>query len=225
MSSKSLVNDITPQLIQVPSPATVSNSERIFELFGFGTVRDRITGKNLGLCSIGSSFSELLVQHQQPAWIATQLLQIFQTERYLIWFGAGCLRQGLHHDVDIIKDEVGATGIMIRRDVISNGSLRVHISLKHGYTTRDQLKAWIHAVELCRSVAAHTKGSPTEDIHALDAIATAYATVEHHLSSFIDGMGSVGWDFVDCALMTGTPASVIISELGNSSELEDRKIR
>lgn len=218
-SSKSLINSVTPQATQVPSPATVSTSERIFDPSGFGTVRDGNTGKKLGLCSIGSSFSELLLKHQQPAWITTRLLQIFHTERYLIWFDARCLNQSLHRDID------DKTGIMIRRGVVSSGSLSVHISLKDGYTTRDQLKAWVHAVELCRSVAAKTKGSPTEDLEAVDAIVTAYGTIEHHFSSFLDGMGSVGWDCVDCALMTGTPASVIISELGNGSQLEDRKFR
>lgn len=212
-SSKPLINDTSSQAIQIPSPAAVSISERIFDLSGFGTVRDSITGKNLGHCSIGVSFSELLVQHQQPAWIATRLLQIFQTERYLIWFDAGCLSRDLHRD--------GVTGIVIRRGAASSGSLRVHISLKDDYTTQDQLKAWVHAVELCRSVTAKTKGSPTEDLDAVDAIVAAYGTVERYFSTFLDGMRSVGWDCVDCALMTGTPTSVIISELGD----EDKKFR
>ena len=223
-SSKSLIDGTTPQVIQVPSPATVSSSERIFDLSGFGTIRDSITGKKLGLCSIGSSVSEHLVQHQQPAWIMTRLLQIFETERYLIWFDAGCLSQGLHRDVIDIKDKTGVTGIVIKRGVASSGSLRVHISLKEGYTTRDQLKAWVHAVELCRNVAAQTKGSSTKDIDAVDAIVSAYGTVERQFSSFLDGMGYVGWDCVDCALMTGTP-SVVVSELGNDLELEDKKFR
>jgi hypothetical protein len=126
--------------------------------------------------------------------------------------------------VDSIKDKTSATGIVIKRDVVSGGSFRVHMSLKDNYTTRDQLKAWVHAVELCQSVSARTKGSPVDDLDAVDAIVTSYDTVQSHFSSFLDEMGSVGWDCMDCALMTGTP-SVIISELGNGSELEDRKIR
>ena len=225
-SSKSLINGIAPQVTRIPSPATVSSSERIFDLSGFGTIRDSITGKKLGICCIGSSFSEQLAQHQQPAWIATRLLQIFETERYLIWFNAGCLSQGIHRDVDIvdIDDKTSVTGIVFKHGVVASGSLRVHISLKEGYTSRDQVKAWVHAVELCRSVAAQTKGSSTKDIDVVDAIVSAYGTVERQFSSFLDGMGSVGWDCVDCALLTGTP-SVIISELGNGSELEDKKFR
>ena len=225
-SSKLLINGTAPQVTQIPSPATVSNSERIFDLSGFGTIRDSITGKILGLCSIGSSLSEHLVQHQQPAWIMTRLLQIFETERYLIWFDAGCLSRGLRRDVDIIdiKDKAGVTGIVIKRGVISSGSLRVHISLKEGYTTQDQLKAWVHAVELCRSIAAQTKGSSTMDVDAVDAIVSAYGTVERQFSSFLDGMEYVAWNCMDCALLTGTP-SVIISDLGSDSGLEDKKFR
>jgi len=221
------VNGTPPQVTQIPSPAAVGMSERIFDISGFGTVRNNITGKSLGLCSIGSSFSELVVQHQQPVWIATRLLEIFQTERYLVWFDVGCLSQGLQRDVDTLKDETGTAGIVIRRGVISGGSLRVHISLKDGHTTRDQLKAWVHGVELCRSVAIQAKDSPLRDVDAVDAVVTAYGTVERYFSSFLDGMGSVGWDYGDCALMTGSPASVLISEPKNDddSELEDRKIR
>lgn len=221
------VNGTPPQVTQIPSPAAVGISERIFDISGFGTVRNNITGKSLGVCSIGSSFSELVVQHQQPVWIATRLLQIFQTERYLVWFDVGCLSQDLQRDVDTLKDETSTASIVIRRGVISGGSLRVHISLKDGHTTRDQLKAWVHGVELCRSVAIQAKDSPLRDVDAVDAIVTTYGTVERYFSSFLDGMGSVGWDYGDCALMTGSPASVLISEPKNDddSELEDRKIR
>ena len=225
-SSKSLVNGAASQVNQIPSPVTVGSSERIFDLSGFGTIRDSATGKKLGLCCIGSSLSEHLAQHQQPAWIATRLFQIFETERYLIWLDAGCLNRGLHRELDIvdIKDKTGVAGIVIKRGVVTSGSLRVHISLKEGYTTRDQVKAWVHAVELCRSVATQTKGSSTKDIDAVDAIVLAYRIVERQFSSFLDGMGSVGWDCVDCALLTGTP-SVIISELGNDLGVEDKKFR
>lgn len=219
-SSKSLVNDTA--VTRVPSPAAVSISERIFDLSGFGTVRNSSTGKILGLCSIGSSLSELLTQHQKLAWIVTRLLQIFHTERYLIWFDVRCLSQSIHRDVDITKGKTSATGVLIKHGVISSGSLRVRISLKDGYTARDQLKAWVHAVELCRGVAAKENGSPMKEIDAIDAIETAYGTVEKYFSSFLDGMESVGWDCVDCALMTGSPASVMVSE---DSELEDRKFR
>ena len=218
-SSKSLLNGTTPQATtQIPTPAAVGNSERIFDLSGFGTIRDS-TGKKLGLCFIGTSLSEHLVQHQLPAYIATELLCLFEAEGYLIWFEAGCLSRSLRH----VGDKA-VTCFVIKRDVVLGGLLRVHISLKEGYTTRDQIKAWVHAVELCRRLTAQTKRSPTEDIDAIGAIVSAFGVVERQFSSFLDGMGYVGWDCVDCALLTGTP-SVIISDLGNDSGLEDKKLR
>lgn len=216
-SSRSLIN-ATPQVTQIPSPASVSNSERIFDLSGFGTIRDSVTGKKLGLCFIGSSLSEHLVRHQLPACIATRLFHLFEVEGYLIWFDARCLSPSLH-----IKDETGVTGFVIKRGVVPSGSLHIHISLKEGYTTRDQIKAWVHAVELCRHLTALTKTSPTKDIDAVDAIVSAFGVVDRQFSSFLDGMGYVGWDCVDCALLTGTP-SVIISDR-NDSGLEDKKLR
>jgi hypothetical protein len=217
-SSKSLIKSTTPQVTQIPTPAIVSNSERIFDLSGFGTIRDSITGKKLGVCFIGTSLSEHLVRHQLPALIATHLLHLFEVERYLIWFDAGCLSPSLHH----IDDKTGY-GFVIKRGVVLSGSLRIHISLKEGYTTRDQIKAWVHAVELCRRLTAQTKGSSTSDIDAVLAIVATFGVVEPQFSSFLDGVGHVGWDCADCALLTGTP-SVIISD-GNDSGLEDKKFR
>ena len=215
-SSKSLSNGTTPQVTQIPSPATVSSLERIFDLSGFGAIRDSVTGQKLGLCFIGSSLSEHLILHQLPVSIATQLLQLFETEGYLIWFDAGSLNRSLHH----IEDKTRLSDFVIKRGVVSSGSLRVHISLKEGYTGRDQIKAWVHGVELCRRLTAQSKGSSTEDIDAVGAIVSAFGIVEREFSSFLDGMGYVGWDCVDCALLTGTP-SVIVSD-GNDS---DKKFR
>ena len=221
LTSRSLTKGTIPQVAQIPTPAIVSNSERIFDLSGFGTIRDSITAKKLGVCFIGSPLSEHLVRHQLPALIATHLLNLFEAEGYLIWFDAGCLSPSLHN----IDDKTGVTGygFVIKRSVVLSGSLRIHISLKEGYTTRDQIKAWVHAVELCRRLTAQMKGLSTSDIDAVLAIVSAFGVVERQFSSFLDGMGHVGWDCVDCALLTGTP-SVIISD-GNDSGLEDKKFR
>ena len=217
-SSRSQIKGTIPQVTQIPTPALVSNSERIFDLSGFGTIRDSITGQKLGVCLIGSSLSEHLVRHQLPALFATHLLDLFEVERYLIWFDAGCLSPSPHN----IDDKAGY-GFVIKRSVVLSGSLRIHLSLKEGCTTRDQIKAWVHAVELCRRLTAQAKGSSTSDNDAVLAIVSAFGVVDRQFSSFLDGMGHVGWDCVDCALLTGTP-SVIISD-GNDSGLEDKKFR
>ena len=83
----------------------------------------------LGHCTIGSSFSEIL-----SGPIPLRLLKLFKNEQYLLWFDRLCLLRQESPSVE--------------------GFLRLHICLKDRYNTEDQLKAWIHAAELCRVISA-----------------------------------------------------------------------
>ncbi|KAF8156624.1 vitamin B6 photo-protection and homoeostasis-domain-containing protein [Crassisporium funariophilum] len=182
---------------EAPSPSTVGGLERILERSG--VVRDIGTGAHLGHCSIGSSFSEILRQPVPP-----ELLRLFQRESYLIWFDHRCLRQG--------RDSIEVHGIT-----------RVHICFKENYTAEDQLKAWIHAVELCQRLSS-TTGRANKGIDALDAIFSTHGTVSQHFQDFQEKLQSVGWNVGDSTLMTGSPVSVI-TEVACSEEKEDKKRR
>ncbi|KAJ7598393.1 vitamin B6 photo-protection and homoeostasis-domain-containing protein [Mycena floridula] len=117
---------------KVPSPSDISRTERIFERPG--TIRDVHSGRVLGHCSIGSSFSAIL---SEP--IQSTLLPLFQKERYLLWYDPSCL--------------VGAKLV---------GLPCLHICLKKDYSPVDQLRAWAHAAEVAR--LADAKEGDVEDL-------------------------------------------------------------
>ena len=67
------------------------------------------------------------------------------------------------------------------------GFLHLHICLKDGYNTEDELKAWIHAAD------------------------------------FVNKMQALGWNTHDCALLSGSPVTVILSVENVASEATKRK--
>jgi len=112
---------------RAPMPVEVAHLERIFECPG--AFRDSKSSVLLGQCTMGSLFSQILSGPIPP-----QLLELFKDEGYLLWFNRRCLPQSESHHIE--------------------GFPRLHICLKDGYSTEDQLKAWILAAELCRVISA-----------------------------------------------------------------------
>ena len=175
--------------ITVPSPTDVSQAERIITHPGvFRDAHGRVNGK----CTIGLSFLNAFSGH-----FPSSLFDLFEEERYLLWYDAHCLRPA--------RDRGGHT---------LHGPVHLHIILKSGYTLIDQLKAWVHAVELC-SMAAH-KGDSTDktdpqDGKALSLIHSSYERTVQHFPDFIARMRIAGWNTIDGALMPGSPKGVLMA--------------
>jgi len=177
------------------TPVEVAHLERIFERPG--TFRDPKSGVILGQCTIGSSFSEILGGPIPP-----RLLELFKDERYLLWFDRRCL---FWSDSPSIQ-----------------GSLRLHICLKDGYNTKDQLKAWILAAELCRVISARRSTSNVVD-DALGILEETYGKVVELVPDFVEKMQALGWNTHDCALLSGSPVAVILSVENSADEATERK--
>jgi len=187
--------------VTILSPAQVSQKERIFELPG--VLRDAHSDKNMGHCTIGSSVRRILCQP-----ISSQILSIFDQERYLLWF-----------DPQNLFSVPGRPGQSLQ------GYLRLHICLKEGYTALDQLKAWVHAQEVGRTYMLRLTVEDEEEAAAI--IRNTYQVVEEHFSSFVDRMRNVGWNTDDGQLLTGSPRGILIFvEKGDQTDgwgYEDKK--
>jgi hypothetical protein len=181
----------------VLTPNEIASRERIFDYSGI--LRNECTGKTMGHCYIGSSFSSVL--HDPAAH--NRLLRVFQKERYILCFDAHCVIGG-----------------RVRRST----PLRMHICLKEGYTPLDQLKAWVHAEELGR---VWTDGSSEDDPTMM--IESTYRFMNPHFTRFIEHMRQAGWNLDEGALLTRSPKAILVSadeELSDSStdlELEKKK--
>jgi len=164
------------------TPSTIAGLERIFERPSI--IRDVRSHVPLGQCTIGSSFSRVLRTHPCPS----ELFDLLANERYILWFDRSCLRD----ETNLLHDFA-----------------RLHIFLKDKYTNEDQLRAWIHAVEVCRDVAAHR--SNHRDTDALQAIQTAYEKTSLLEKPFLQALELSHWITSDSAILNGSPDSVITS--------------
>ncbi|KAJ3504466.1 hypothetical protein NLJ89_g7919 [Agrocybe chaxingu] len=185
---------------QVPIPSVTAASERIFERSGI--IRDVDTHEVQGQCTIGSSFSDIL---RSP--LPVELLDVFDQERYILWFDPRSL---VHHD-----------GQDPARSLTFSGLRHLHIFLKEGYTSTDQLRAWVHAVEVCcdRSILADDETDP------LEIIRTAHRTISSKFSDFLSKLCAAGWNTDEVAIMTGAPQLVITDIIEGSVEPEAKKTR
>lgn len=189
----------------VPTPLQTADMERI--LARSDNIRDFATGRLLGQCTIGSSFSENLRGCTPPG-----LLDLFNDEHYVIWFDHACLRQphGMNESTSL------------------HGLKRVHIFLKEGYVNVDLVKAWTHATDIFCAIGRRTpRGGNGEDPDAMDAIRTSYDNVRKHFAHFQTSLRAAGWETVDCPIMAGLPDAVMtaVAFQVDSEKTEDKKTR
>jgi len=192
---------------KVPSPTEVSSIERIFSYPG--SFRNADSGRFMGHCTIGSSFPEVF-----RGFIPTGLFDLFGKERYLLWYDHQCLHPSGSRPGQSIR-----------------GPIRLHIVLKDGYTTNDQLKAWTHAAELCE-IASHEprdiKGidsSDFDDDEALTLLRVTYQQTIRSFPDFIERMRATGWSTADVALLSGSPKGVLTEVKGDTVHGEGKKTR
>ena len=187
----------------VPTPLQTADLERILDRSG--NIRDFETGRLLGQCTIGSSFSEKLRGPTPPG-----LLGLFTEEKYIIWFDHTCLRQ-LHGT---------------NKSTSLHGLKRVHIFLKQGYANSDLVKAWAHATDICATGRRTSRGDNGEDPNAMDTIRISYDNVRKHFAHFQTSLRSAGWETADCPIMAGLPDAVVTAiATVDSEQTEDKKTR
>jgi hypothetical protein len=146
-----------------------------------------------------------------PVHFPSSLFEHFEEERYLLWYDPQCLDPGY----------------------TVHGPVHLHIVLKDGYTVNDQLKAWIHAAELC-SMSARGRGDTADtnpqDKEALALIRSSHKCVVQYFPDFIARMRAAGWNTVDGALVPGSPKGVLMEVTGGivaspEDRVEEKKVR
>ena len=180
----------------VPTPSQIAKLERIFDQSGM--IRHPRTGHALGKCTIGSSVAKVL---REP--IPQDVLNLFSQDRFIIWFDHRCL-----HRTDIPKV------------VELRGFIRLHIFLKEGYSTDDQLRAWIYAVEICNTISNRKPG----ELEALAVLREACDNLSTRQKEFLYKMQAAGWNVTDSAILAGSP-SAVITEVSIDDRAEEKKAR
>ena len=196
----SLAWDLYRSSGHTPSPSALCRKEHIF---GRPDVLRGSTDHVIGRCRLGSSFSQVFQGHPIP----TGLPELFQTERYILWYDPKSLRSSLSKPS-------------------RNDPLDLHILLKEGYTPQDQLRAWAHAAELCRLVASLRMASvhEKEEEDPLSLVCTALDTSTRAFPDFIKSMRLSGWNTNETVLMAGAPNGVL-TQITSGKVNEGKKIR
>ncbi|KAG6831424.1 hypothetical protein H0H92_010637 [Tricholoma furcatifolium] len=184
---------------KAPSPAEVS---RIDNVLGRPDVFRDDKGRTIGRCTIGSCFLDVF-RNGFPA----RLIDLFAQERYLLWYDDHCLYLQPGREEQSVR----------------TSSIHLHILLKEGYNGTDQLKAWCHAADICRTL---TKAKLSDSDSALTLVSTTLENTSRDFPGFLESLHSAGWNTDDVALMAGLPKAVLTGvEPGTDSGKENKKSR
>ncbi|KAG2039290.1 vitamin B6 photo-protection and homoeostasis-domain-containing protein [Suillus americanus] len=165
----------------VLTPRDVSNREIILDIPS--RIRDAVANRVIGHCSLGVSVQYAMTRCN--ASHVLKMLQHFHEEPYVIFVAE--LRSW------------GQRGPCIL------------VSLKEGYGSLDQLRAWLHALEIAAIWSArHMRPSPGPS-EIEDMVLSTHETLRKELSRFMGCMKEAGWNIEEGAMMMGSPGSVIMS--------------
>lgn len=175
------------------SPAHVALKEL---LFGAPcSIRDASTGYRIGRCILGTSIRSITSECTTEH--ITSALHVFEGERYVL-FIASC------------------NGRSLRRGITS-------VCFKDGYHSKDQLQAWIHAIEVTRRL--HDLG---DDADTVDVLRSTLLAIRDALPGFVRALVEAGWETGDDSMMFGSPNHLILEIIEGPKDVrpdEDKKKR
>jgi hypothetical protein len=153
------------------TPAEVAKRERIFAA---GSVIFDRNGMVLGRCEIGRGLTDFCLTRDRPdghSW-PQAILRIFALEEYILWINLSSSSR--HHYC---------------------------ISLTRESNTSDQIKAWIHAIELLHLI--NEPGSfPSGMDEALIYLEKSLKIMNNTNSQLLPALAVAGWDMHNGALLT-----------------------
>ncbi|KAF9258183.1 hypothetical protein L218DRAFT_1080552 [Marasmius fiardii PR-910] len=128
-------NEASREEHRAPTPLEIARLERIFHRPDI--IRD-VTGEVLGRCTIGSSLGSIFARNGH---IPSTIFDLFKDEKYILWFDPSCLSSPTTPDLS---------------ETVVFGKPHLCVFLKDGHKSPDQLRAWLHAVEVMRVVKRET---------------------------------------------------------------------
>ncbi|KAG2359614.1 vitamin B6 photo-protection and homoeostasis-domain-containing protein [Suillus spraguei] len=165
----------------VLTPRDVSNREIILDISS--RIRDAVANRITGDCSLGVSVRYATTRCNTSHVL--KMLQHFHEEPYVLFVA--------------VPRSWGR-----RRPCIL-------VSFKEGYGSLDQLRAWLHALEIAAMWSAqHTRPNPSPS-EIEDMVLSSHETLRKEFSRFMEYMKEAGWNVEEGAMMMGSPGSVIMS--------------
>lgn len=164
------------------TPGDVSNREIILDIPS--RIRDAVADRVIGHCSLGVSVQYAMTLCNTSH--VRRMLQHFQEEPYVLFV--------------VESRSWGQRGPCIL------------VSFKEGYGSLDQLRAWLHALEIASMWSTrHMRPSVTSPSEIEDIVLSTHETLRKEFSRFMVCMKEAGWNTEEGAMMMGSPGSVIMS--------------
>ncbi|KAH7882282.1 DUF647-domain-containing protein, partial [Phlebopus sp. FC_14] len=174
------------------SPSNVASRELVL---GKPDCLRSTTGRIIGRCVLGTSMRTVLsccgVEHIKMA------LRTFEKEKYILFVAERSRRSGW-----------------------SSPRPTIFVCFKDGYTQMDQLRAWIHSIEVAAQL---TDGEGSKGYAATaDILQATHLAVQKDLPQFVRCLMGAGWDTTEDSMMFGSPGNLIL-RTDNDGELKKQR--
>ncbi|KAG1867617.1 vitamin B6 photo-protection and homoeostasis-domain-containing protein [Suillus tomentosus] len=153
------------------TPRDVSNREIILDILS--RIRDAVADRVIGHCSLGVSVQYAMTHYNTPHIL--KMLQHFQEEPYVLFVAE--------------SRSWGRRGPCIL------------VSFKEGYGSLDQLRVWLHALEIAAMWSTrHMRPSVTSPSEIEDVVLSTHETLGKEFSGFMRCMKEAGWNIEEGAM-------------------------
>ncbi|OJA08985.1 hypothetical protein AZE42_08059 [Rhizopogon vesiculosus] len=173
------------------TPTEVSHREIILDVPS--RIRDALSTRVIGHGSLGVSVQYAMTRCNTSHVL--RMLQHFHEEPYVLF----------------IADRNGLWG---------RPGPGILVCFKEGYDSLDQLRAWLHALEIAATWSALPTSSPTAS-ETENIVLETHETLRRQFSRFMQCLKEAGWNIEEDAMMMGSPGSVIMGQ--ESSEKKKKK--
>ncbi|KAF5370391.1 hypothetical protein D9758_006924 [Tetrapyrgos nigripes] len=188
---------------QVPSPSEIMRHERLFSPPDF--IWSSRGSRAVGRCTIGSSIGSVFDKASASLLPPSRLLESFKHEPFVVWFDPRSLLSSRGPNNSESKS---------RPALHVKAFPHLHVFLKEGHASSDQLKAWLISCEVALLVAQlrnerNERGATGEEVellfvqvegrgardtlNAVELILKAQATVEKFFPTFVENMLKAKW--------------------------------
>jgi len=173
---------------KAPTPQQIAEHEFIFDRPGM--IRDSSTHRIIGVFHMGSAPLDVLC----GPTLSFAFLHKFRNQNYIVCF-----------DPKISFSTHAA-------DNLDHYPI-VHVCFREKFTAEDQLKGWLHAVELCRRIACEKISDFQNPEVQVELITSTHEYINSSsvANEFLEELKRAGWNTSESCVMSGSGPKALLS--------------
>ncbi|KXN84469.1 UPF0420 protein [Leucoagaricus sp. SymC.cos] len=185
---------------KAPTPRQVSEHEYVFDRPGI--IRDPTTYCIIGQCHTGAAPLDVL----RGSALSPTFLQIFENRNYIVCFD---LRTSFA--VDGARESNPPWPIL-------------HVCFKENFSSDDQLKGWLLAIELCRLISCKETTNLANPDAQVALLKSMYENIDFHrlVREFQEDLERAGWNISENYLLSGFEPKALLSTVALMTDKKPR---